>query len=147
MFSSIKKKEGFTLIELLIVVAIMGILVAIAMFNGGSSIDDSKRARIKSDMEIIATAEQKYYADMGVWPGSNNAAGGTNTYDANAQACKKLQATATGPDGMSKGPWLTKCPIAPFKGNYTVTEGTTNFNVTFNSSEAAIPSMNLKDMK
>ena len=144
---SLKKKNGFTLIELLIVVAIMGILVAIAMFNGGSSIDDSKRARIKADMEIIATAEQKYYADMGVWPGSNNATGGTNTYSSNQAACKKLQVTASGPDGTTKGPWLTKCPIAPFKGSYVVTEGTTNFNVTFSSGDAAIPSMNLKEMK
>ena len=147
MFSLIKKKEGFTLIELLIVVAIIGILVAIAMFNGGSSIDDSKRARIKSDMEIIATAEQKYYADMGVWPGSNNAAGGTNTYSSDQAACKKLQVTADGPDGTTKGPWLTKCPIAPFQGNYVVTEGTKNFNVTFQSSTNGINSMDLKSMK
>ena len=51
-----QEDRGFTLIELLIVVAIIGILAAIAIPNLLGAIQKSKQKRTMSDMRTIATA-------------------------------------------------------------------------------------------
>ena len=54
---------GFTLIELLIVVAIIGILAAIAVPNFLNAQLRAKVARVVSDMKALATAEEEYRID------------------------------------------------------------------------------------
>jgi len=56
-------KHGFTLIELLIVVAIIGILAAIAVPNFLNAQMRAKVARVVSDMKALATAEEMYRID------------------------------------------------------------------------------------
>src|SRR5690348_11719743 len=51
-----RNQKGFTLIELLIVVAIVGILAAIAIPNLLTAIQRSKQKRTMADMRTIATA-------------------------------------------------------------------------------------------
>ncbi|MBN2329455.1 MAG: prepilin-type N-terminal cleavage/methylation domain-containing protein [Candidatus Omnitrophica bacterium] len=59
------RKKGFTLIELLIVVAIIGILAAIAVPNFLNAQMRAKVARVVSDMKAVAMAEEQYRLDRG----------------------------------------------------------------------------------
>ena len=56
-------KKGFTLIELLIVVAIIGIIVAIAIPNLLSAVQRGRQKRSMADIKTIATTWETYYVD------------------------------------------------------------------------------------
>ena len=63
-----RKDNGFTLIELLIVVAIIGIIAAIAIPNLLNAIDRSKQKRTMADMRSIGTACEEYSIDNNFYP-------------------------------------------------------------------------------
>ncbi len=63
-----KDTTGFTLIELLIVVAIIGILAAIAVPNFLNAQIRAKIARAESDMRGLITAIQSYQIDNNSYP-------------------------------------------------------------------------------
>ena len=63
-------KKGFTLIELLIVVAIIGIVAAIAIPNLLTAIQKSKQKATMGDMKSIGTAVESYMTDNYIAPGS-----------------------------------------------------------------------------
>ncbi|HOL93548.1 MAG TPA: prepilin-type N-terminal cleavage/methylation domain-containing protein, partial [bacterium] len=62
------KQNGFTLIELLIVVAIIGILAAIAVPNFLNAQIRAKVARVYADMRSLGTAVEMYQVDHNVYP-------------------------------------------------------------------------------
>ena len=77
-----RKEKGFTLIELLIVVAIIGIIAAIAIPNLLNAIDRGKQKRTMADMRSIGTAIESYAVDNNFYPKnmSNVGAAGITTH-------------------------------------------------------------------
>ncbi len=63
-----KRESGFTLIELLIVIAIIGILAAIAIPNLLNAVQRGKQKRSMSDMRALATAIEAYSVDNNNYP-------------------------------------------------------------------------------
>jgi type IV pilus assembly protein PilA len=59
----IRTSKGFTLIELMIVVAIIGILAAIAIPNFLAMQLRSKRAELPTNLDGVRTAEKAYHAE------------------------------------------------------------------------------------
>jgi general secretion pathway protein G len=72
------KKKGFTLIELLIVVAIIGIIAAIAIPNLLNAIQRGKQKRTMADMRAIGTAVESYAVDNNLYPAGGSGVSGIN---------------------------------------------------------------------
>ncbi|MBH5614618.1 pilin, partial [Neisseria meningitidis] len=68
-------QKGFTLIELMIVIAIVGILAAVAL---PAYQDYTARAQV-SEAILLAEGQKsavtEYYLNHGIWPGDNSSAG------------------------------------------------------------------------
>ncbi len=143
-----RKQKGFTLIELLIVVAIIGILAAIAIPNLLTALQRSRQKRSMADMRTISTAWEARATDQNKY----NAAGASNfptvaVSVANLQAylCPTYVRTFPANDGWGQGflmfadqdwggataaqQYGIKCLGKDGKAEATITEGpTTSFD-------------------
>ena len=59
-----KKQKGFTLVELMIVVAIIGVLAAVAIPKFADMLEKSREGATKGNLSAIKSAASNYYADQ-----------------------------------------------------------------------------------
>lgn len=114
-------RKGFTLIELMIVVAIIGILAAIAIPKFADLINKSKEGATKGALSSVRSALQVYYGDNEGWfPADDLSVLTLNGKYINAIPVAKLPTT-----GHADANVVTTYSTATAAGVYTVTAGST----------------------
>ena len=66
-YVSLRRQDGFTLVELMVVVAIIGLLSAVAIPNFQKYQARSKTSEAKLQLAAIYTAEQSFYSDYNIY--------------------------------------------------------------------------------
>ena len=96
----VRSQTGFTLIELMIVVAIIGILAAIAIPNFVKFQLRSKASEGRVNLAGIRTAQASYFADAGGYV-----------------AWSSVPTSSGTPPGTDKAGWPGGCSVPPASGN------------------------------
>ncbi len=115
MLKSLRKQEGFTLIELMIVVAIIGILAAIAIPNFLTYQMKSRQSEAKTNLQAIKTSMVSFQGEQGCYIGVLPEVGQP-----------LVAATKTIPWQWGLGTPATPPPVAWCSGAAPVTTGTFN---------------------
>lgn len=109
-----KRRGGFTLIELLVVMAIIALLVSLAVPRYFTSVERSKEAVLRSDLNTMRDAIDKYYGDRGKYP---------DTLD-ELVTRRYLRSLPLDPITDSTATWVVVPPDDPLKGGvYDVKSG------------------------
>ncbi len=93
MLKKIRSRKGFTLVELMIVVAIIGILAAIAIPNFLNFRMKAKTSEAKSNLGAIRSTEVAYFAEY--------------NHFITGQDWTPVHTAGTGGNGDTKVPWVT----------------------------------------
>jgi len=105
---------GFTLIELMVVLSIIALLLTLAVPRYFGSIDKSKEAVLRENLNQMRDAISRYYADKGKYPESLDA----------LAAEKYLRGVPLDPVSESDKTWVIVPPEDPQKGGvYDVKSG------------------------
>ena len=70
MRSAQRQRKGFTLIELIVVLAIIALLVSIVAPRYNHSVDNAREASLRTSLNVMRDAIDKYTADKGKYPDS-----------------------------------------------------------------------------
>jgi len=111
----LRNRKGFTLIELMIVVAIIGILAAIAIPNFLAMQLRAKRAELPSNLDGIRTAQKAYHAE---WDSFSSASAtpssvpGRNQVNFTAGGFTSFQNLGWVADGKVRGQYATTLSAA-----------------------------------
>ena len=125
-----RNQKGFTLIELMIVVAIIGILAAIAIPLYANVQARARIAKAQADMRTIASAVSMYQAHTGTLPATGD--------------LSPLLATASNAQGQTAGPFLAAVPSAPdstwsaYDAGYSANASAGTFSLTANGDGTTI---------
>ncbi len=126
------RQQGFTLIELMIVVAIIGILAAVAI---PAYREYSARAQVSEAVELLTGAKAslaEFYADKGRWPADTSLAElAGNTCD-NGRTCKYTYSLTK--TGGTAGPAVVVAQMKPTEVASTIA----NKTVTLTSSNGKL---------
>jgi len=102
---SVRNNKGFSLIELMVVVAIIGVLAAIAVPNVNKYIAKSRQSEAKTNLSSIYTSEKAFFAEYSAYHNMFGAIGyspeGKLRYNVGFAAAT---AVATGANGYSNPP-------------------------------------------
>lgn len=114
MFKKIKSSRGFTLIELMIVVAIVGILAAIAIPNFLTYQAKSKQSEPKSNLGGVYTAQMSTFAETNKFGTTFSAIGWSLAGGANSRYKYGLGTNTLGTSTAVFGAPVTTVPNTTF---------------------------------
>ncbi len=146
---AVGKQRGFTLIELMIVVAIIGLLAAIAILLYANVQTNARIARVQADLRTLAGAISVFSGVCGdvfqtprTWSGPVTPATGTTTCTtAVSRSVRRITQQVTDVNGQPAGPFVTQLPVPPGDWTYTYNPGATTGTFTLTgTSPTDLPS-------